>query len=164
MRSRLRPGSLCLLFLGGCAQLPARPELPTESGIAVAAEDTVLDRRAGELESRNPAASAFRLVSEGPEAFAIRAHSADLAGRSIDVQTYIWHADVTGLYLAHRLLEAADRGVSVRLLLDDMDARAKSAGLAALDAHPDIRIRVFNPFATRRGILRQLGELVGSFG
>ena len=50
--------------------------------------------------------------------------SARLAARSLDVQTYIWHADLTGIYLAEQLLESADRGVRVRLLVDDLDARA----------------------------------------
>jgi len=48
------------------------------------------------------------------------------------VQTYIWHADTTGMYLAHRALKAADRGVRVRLLVDDMDARAKNSSSARL--------------------------------
>jgi len=60
------------------------------------------------------------MVIEGPEAFAIRMRSARLAARSLDVQTYLWHSDLTGLYLAHKLIEAADRGVKVRVLLDDM--------------------------------------------
>ena len=94
----------------------------------------------------------------------IRARSARLAGRSLDVQTYIWHADLTGAYLAQRLLEAADRGVKVRLLVDDMDARAKNAGFAALAAHPNIDVRMFNPFASRKGTMSLVGEGLTSFG
>jgi len=74
------------------------------------------------------------------------------------VQTYIWHADTTGLYLAYELLAAADRGVRVRLLVDDFDARAKNSGFAAIAAHPNIEVRLFNPFATRSGGLRLAGE------
>jgi phosphatidylserine/phosphatidylglycerophosphate/cardiolipin synthase-like enzyme len=73
--------------------------------------------------------------------------------RSLDIQTYIWHADLTGVYFAEQLLAATDRGVRVRLLLDDMDARAKNDGYAALAAHPNIDIRMFNPFASRSGTL-----------
>ena len=126
-------------------------------------EGTALDDLIAGPESLHPGASGFRLVIEGPEAFAVRARSALLAGRSLDVQTYIWHADTTGLYLAHRLLEAADRGVRVRLLVDDMDARAKSAGFAALDAHPEIEVRMFNPFVSRRLRVTKLAEMIGSF-
>jgi len=124
---------------------------------------TELDRLIEGPEAAHPGQSGFRLVGHGPEAFAIRARSALLAGRSLDVQTYIWHADTTGMYLAHRLLEAADRGVRVRLLVDDMDARAKNAGFAGLDAHPNIAVRMFNPFKSRTGNLSQMAELIGSF-
>src|SRR5262245_47113296 len=84
--------------------------------------------------------------------------SARLATRSLDVQTYIWHADLTGAYLGQVMLEAADRGVRVRLLVDDLDARAKNDGFGALAAHPNIDVRLFNPWATRSGTVTQLGE------
>jgi putative cardiolipin synthase len=117
----------------------------------------------GEAESRHPGQSGFRLVREGPEAFAIRAATAAAAGRSLDVQTYIWHNDLTGSYLGIQLLKAADRGVKVRLLVDDMDAREKNYGFAALDAHPNIQVRMFNPFESREGTLRYAFEAMGSF-
>ena len=94
----------------------------------------------------------------------IRAQSANMAARSIDVQSYIWHADATGRYLAQLLLAAADRGVRVRLLVDDLDARAKNAGFGALAAHTNIEVRLFNPFATRSGGLRLAGEGLRDFG
>jgi putative cardiolipin synthase len=86
-----------------------------------------------------------------------------MAERSLDVQTYIWNADLTGLYLAHVLLDAADRGVKVRLLVDDLDARAKNVGFAALAAHPNIEVRLFNPFASRAGALRLVSEGLWNF-
>jgi len=138
------------------------PRSPRELSIPPGT-DTELDRLTAGPETQHADESGFRLIHEGPEALAIRAHSALLAGRSLDVQTYIWHADVTGTYLAHRLLQAADRGVRVRILVDDMDARAKNAGFAALDAHPDIEVRMFNPFTSRRGWLKQAWEIVSGF-
>jgi putative cardiolipin synthase len=140
----------------GTSKLPSDVAIPPGAG-------TELDQLIAEPEAQHPGASGFRLVREGPEALAIRARSALLAGRSLDVQTYIWHADVTGMYLAHRLLQAADRGVRVRILVDDMDARAKNAGFAALDAHPQIEVRMFNPFQSRQGWLSQAWEIVSSF-
>ena len=107
--------------------------------------------------------SGFRLLSDGSEAFVVRMQSARFATRSLDVQTYIWHADVTGAYLGQVLLESADRGVRVRLLLDDLDARAKNDGLAALAAHPQVEVRMFNPWVTRKGTLAQAGEFALSF-
>ena len=92
-----------------------------------------------------------------------RLQSARIAGRTLDVQTYIWHDDTTGMYLVKELLEAADRGVRVRLLVDDMDARSKNLGLAGLAAHPNISVRLFNPYASRQGKMAFIGESLGSF-
>jgi len=139
----------------------ARPD--TDDRAMPLAEGTELDRLMEGPEAAHPGQSGFRLVSHGPEALALRARSALLAGRSLDVQTYIWHADLTGQYLAHRVLQAADRGVRVRLLVDDMDARAKNQGFAALDAHPNIRVRMFNPFESRTGVVSKILEIAGRF-
>jgi putative cardiolipin synthase len=158
---RLLP-PLLLFLLAGCASLEPRPELPIQAALP-AGEGTKLDAAIGPAEARHPGQSAFRLVREGPEAFAIRSRTAFLAGRSLDVQTYIWHDDGTGSYLGYRVLEAADRGVKVRLLVDDMDARSKNYGFAALDAHPNIDVRMFNPFATRASSFALAFEAIGSF-
>jgi phosphatidylserine/phosphatidylglycerophosphate/cardiolipin synthase-like enzyme len=69
----------------------------------------------------------------------------------------------TGQYLAVRLLEAADRGVKVRLLVDDLDARDHNYGYAALDAHSNISVRMFNPFKSRAGSVSFMFEAMGSF-
>ena len=150
-----------MLVLAGCASLGPRPELPAQQALAPGS-GTRLDAAFGDAEARHPGQSGFRLLREGPEAFAVRALSAQAAGRSIDVQTYIWHADLTGSYLALALLEAADRGVKVRLLVDDMDARGSNRAFAALAAHDNIDVRMFNPTATRTGTLAFLFEALGS--
>lgn len=165
MTARLLPAvaSMALAtLLAGCASLEPRPELPPDAAVSIGS-GTALDGLIATAEARHPGESGFRLVREGPEAFAIRAHTAAVAGRSLDVQTYIWHDDLTGSYLAARLLDAADRGVKVRLLVDDMDARDKDYVFAALDAHPDIQVRMFNPFESRTGALRFALEALGSF-
>jgi putative cardiolipin synthase len=152
---------LAALALAGCASLAPRPPLP-DTGALSAGEGTPLDAAIGPAEAARPGQSGFRLVREGPEAFAIRAATAVAAGRSLDVQTYIWHDDLTGGFLAVKLLEAADRGVRVRLLVDDMDARGKNFGYAALHAHPNVQVRMFNPFASRSGTLSLVLEGFGS--
>jgi putative cardiolipin synthase len=161
---RARGAFVCVagLLAAGCAQLPEHPHLPPQTALGLQ-PGAALDRALAGAEASHPGASGFRLVVEGMEAFAIRLQSARQAERSIDVQTYIWHADTTGLTLAHELLQAADRGVRVRLLVDDVDARAKNAGFAALDAHPNIEVRVFNPFASRSGSLQMVSEGVRNF-
>ena len=158
------PALACItVFIHGCASLPDRPPLPIQPSIAPGT-DAPLDRAVAGAEAAHAGQSGFRLVIEGMEAFVIRAQSANQAARSLDVQTYIWHADATGRYLAQLLLAAADRGVRVRLLVDDLDARARNAGFGALAAHPNIDVRLFNPFATRSGGLRLAGEGLRDFG
>jgi putative cardiolipin synthase len=153
---------LIALTTSGCAQLQPRGDLPMES--AIPTQGTApLDRAFLPAETSHPRESGFRLLVDGAEAFVVRMHSARMAMRSLDVQTYIWHADLTGKFLAHQLLESADRGVRVRLLVDDMDARAKNAHFAALAAHPDIEVRVFNPFASRNGALGFISEGARNF-
>ena len=153
---------LLAISLAACAHLQPRPELPVQTAIA-SGDNSPLDGLIAAAEARRPGQSAFRLLVEGSEAFVIRVRSARMAARSLDVQTYIWHADLTGMYIAHTLIEAADRGVKVRVLVDDLDARAMNAGLAAVAAHPNVEVRLFNPFASRSGTLRLIGEGLTSF-
>jgi cardiolipin synthase C len=152
---------LSALLLSACAQLPPRPALPDEVSVAVG-HGSRLDSLIEPAESRHAGASGFRLLSDGPEAFAVRARASELAGRSLDVQTYIWHSDLVGRYLTRLLLDAADRGVKVRVLLDDLDGRAKNNGLAALSAHPNIEVRLYNPLASREGTLGSIGDFMSS--
>jgi putative cardiolipin synthase len=154
--------ALAVLSAAGCASLEPRPELPVGTAVPPGL-GTKLDDRIADDEAKHPGESGFRLVSEGTEAFALRIGSAAAAGRSLDVQTYIWNNDGTGLALVYALLVAADRGVKVRLLVDDMDARNKNYGFAALDAHPNIEVRMFNPFRSRTGGLSFIFEALGSF-
>ena len=91
------------------------------------------------------------------DAFAARVQLARRARRSLDVQYYIWNDDLSGRLLLEELRQAAGRGVRVRLLLDDNGIAGMDGALAALDAHPGIEVRLFNPFAYRR--LRWLNYL-----
>jgi len=152
---------LVVVLVSACADLPQRPELAPQVAVPVGT-GTQLDSLIGPAETAQPGAAGFHLLGTGPEAFAVRARSAFLAGRSLDVQTYIWHNDLTGRYLAYALLTAADRGVKVRLLVDDMDARASNYGFAALDAHPNIEVRMFNPLPSRGGTLAFIGDFLSS--
>src|SRR4029450_197402 len=83
--------------------------------------------------------SGFSVVREGERAFMARLAMVDLAEKSLDAQYYIWDGDITGQILADRLIRAADRGVRVRILMDDHYlTKARDFRLAALDAHPNI--------------------------
>ncbi|MGB6030012.1 MAG: phospholipase D family protein, partial [Rhodanobacter sp.] len=96
------------------------------------------------------------------DAFAARAASARLAGRSLDLQYYMWHDDLVGHLLAREVYAAAERGVRVRLLLDDINTKGLDPALLALDAHPNIEVRLYNPFRNRSGVWRLL-EMVQRF-
>lgn len=110
----------------------------------------------------HPGESGIALLQHGPAALLARAVLADLAARSIDVQYYIYEDDLTGLLLTQKLLEAADRGVRVRVLLDDNSQGDREFVLKTLASHPNVAVRVFNPFRARVGWLRPL-ELLTDF-
>ncbi|AWV06072.1 phospholipase D family protein [Marilutibacter maris] len=154
--------SALLFVLLGCTTLPPHPGGPAVAALP-AGEGTRLDEVVQPALDAHPGQSGFHLVSDGVAAFALRGLSGRAAERSLDLQYYIWHDDMTGRLLALELIEAADRGVRVRLLLDDMDARAKSFAIAALAAHPNIDVRLFNPFASRQGLFGKGMEAITSF-
>lgn len=105
----------------------------------------------------HPGKSGVFALSNGRDAFAARVLLADAAERTLDAGYYIWHNDMSGTMLFSALRRAAARGVRVRLLLDDNSTAGLDAVLAALDAHPNIEVRLFNPFSVRRW--RLLGYL-----
>jgi len=112
--------------------------------------DSTLARLLAEELAAHRSLSGFRLLSIGMEAFLMRVALANSARRTLDLQYYIYREDDTGGYLTQALLKAADRGVRVRLLVDDLNLLRRDDDVTALDAHPRIEVRVFNPFATRR--------------
>ncbi|HEV2550321.1 MAG TPA: phospholipase D family protein [Stellaceae bacterium] len=94
----------------------------------------------------HPGLSGFDLVTSGRTAFEARYAFAHLAERTIDAQYFLWADDATGRNLLRALLDAADRGVRVRLLIDDLNRPGADIDLAALNAYPNIQVRLFNPF------------------
>jgi putative cardiolipin synthase len=155
--------TLCLLLLlASCAKLPPRPDLPDDVSLAPATSGAIADLVAPR-EAKHPGQSGFRLISTGTEAYALRAYSAQAAAHSLDIQTYIWHSDLTGKLMAARALAAADRGVRVRILVDDLDARSKNDGFAALDVHPKIEVRLYNPLISREGTASKAAEFSLAF-
>lgn len=148
---------LVLALAAGCATLPEHVEVAASQAIP-AASGTELGRRVIEDSQRYPGASAIVIEDTGRDALLHRAALIEAAERSIDAQYYIWHADLTGNYLAARLVRAADRGVRVRLLLDDLHFAADQATMEHLDRHPLIEVRVYNP-SRSRGIARWLAYI-----
>jgi len=96
----------------------------------------------------------FVPLEDGVDALAMRLLLAERAERTIDAQYFLIHDDVVGRVFIESLLRAADRGVRVRLLIDDIHTDGHDPGLAILDSHPDIEIRLFNPFGSRSSKVR----------
>jgi cardiolipin synthase C len=139
---------LSALLASGCASLPADVQR-TPTYTLQDTSDTRLHRVLQPLVKAHPEKSGFHTLSDGIDAYAARLRLVKAAQKSIDAQYYIWHDDLTGRVLHNQLLEAADRGVRIRILLDDMDTAGKQEILHIIDAHPNIEIRLFNPFAGR---------------
>jgi putative cardiolipin synthase len=128
-----------------------RPDYPRT--VSSAFEDfasTRLGQFFGPAADEHPGLSGFSLLSHGREAFIVRLALADLAERSLDMQYYVWDGDTTGRIIVDHVMRAADRGVRVRLLVDDPFYKASDSVKACLDAHPNVEIRLFNPLTNRR--------------
>jgi len=144
--------ALCLLA-GGCAVLP--PPTPKPPSHAIVDVGTTMlakvSAAARERASAPPDHSGFRPLPEGEFAFDARIALARHAERSLDVQYYLIQNDPIGRRLLRALRDAAQRGVRVRLLIDDLYAAGEDELLAGLAAQPNAEVRVFNPLPVRSG-------------
>ncbi len=140
-----------LSLFGGCSTLPP-PEGRTASAYLTDTADTALGRGVAAAARKAGAPAGHTGIHALPaplDAFAARVLLMRAAERSLDIQYYIWHDDITGRLLLGEALGAAERGVRVRMLLDDNGIAGLDADLAALDAHPNVEVRLFNPFVHR---------------
>jgi putative cardiolipin synthase len=139
-----------------------RWRLPSLEGRSVSTafrdtSDTRLGRAIAPMAAAHPGKSGVYPLIDAHDAFAARILLARAADRSLDIQYYIWNNDLTGNLMFEAIRAAADRGVRVRLLLDDNNTWGLDPILAALDSHPNIEVRLFNPVLQRRH--RLLGYL-----
>lgn len=134
--------------LAGCAALPSL-EGRVASSVITDTDDTRLGMAIAPLAAQHPGVSGIYPLADGRDAFAARALLAAAAERSLDVQYYIWHKDITGTLLFDALRQAAERGVRVRLLLDDNNTSGMDQILTMLGKQKNIDIRLFNPFVPR---------------
>ena len=137
-----------VMACSGCASLPL-PAVKPEAPILHPIQESRLYQASREVTEAFSQKSGFHLLADGKDALAVRLELIELAHSTLDLQYYIWHHDAVGNVLLQRLLAAADRGVRVRLLLDDLDTSGKDDALMMIDAHPNIEIRLFNPFPHR---------------
>jgi len=140
--------SACLLLAGCATTIPRDYERPVSSAFTEPGE-TELGRFFQSEMAAHPGKSGVVLVPTGEWGFRVRAGLSNQAEKTIDVQYYIWETDTAGIILAERILRAADRGVRVRMLLDHVTTKDTDFKFAQMDQHPNIEIRLFNPFANR---------------
>lgn len=149
-------------LLYGCASIQLDVATPPSYAIEQW-QDTTLGRNFAAQLASAPGASGLRLLISGQEAFAARAALAEAAQRSLDLQYHIVAHDTTSTQLLYRALRAANRGVRVRLLIDDVNPELRDSDLANLALHPNVEVRLFNPFAIRDpSSLSRILELLGN--
>lgn len=137
-----------LFILSGCSSLPEKINF-VDSYAYPSPTNTLLSKQVSEINQMHPDLSGFYPIIDSMDALTTRIKLINSATQSIDAQYYIWHNDISGRSLFHRLLAAADRGVKVRLLLDDLDAIKNETLLSKINSHSKIEIRLFNPLSNR---------------
>nr|WP_299245797.1 phospholipase D family protein [uncultured Halomonas sp.] len=137
------------MLLSGCGTVDVNRQ-PSTALPSAAVKSTFLGAWADQASQGQEAANGVRLLSDGREAFALRTSLANHAQKTLDVQSYIFEDDHAGRALLERMLKAAERGVRVRLLLDDTASLGKQELLAAFASHANVQVRLFNPIPVGR--------------
>ncbi len=155
-------------FASGCATRPpaATFDQPVTHALPPSVATPLATALAGP-ERAHPGESGFRVLPNGTEALQMRIALARAATRTLDMQYYIANEDTTGKLLLAAALYAADHGVRVRMLVDDLNFKDIDSVMAALNTHDNIEIRVFNPFGSAQDSLYQRTQnfvtQIGSF-
>lgn len=159
------------VLIGGCASKPPERERPPPSQAAAPRPDGVFAGIESSFATRHGTqVSGFQLLESNADGLKWRLVLIDDARHSIDLQYYVWFGDASGQLLMARIIAAADRGVKVRVLFDDLttmlrrmtDPELRDGLLARIDGHPNIEIRVFNPWR-ERDWLGRAGEALTDF-
>jgi putative cardiolipin synthase len=147
----VRYGTLVLaIFLVGCASVPH--DIPKMSSVHITdTTDTYFGQRVASWADLHGEKSGFYPLGQGMDALAARLRMLEKAEKSVDLQYFLMKDDTAGQVMLHALLKAADRGVRVRFLLDDIFTSAPDQNLLLINQHPNIEVRLFNPIS-RRGM------------
>ncbi|HXR58806.1 MAG TPA: phospholipase D family protein [Burkholderiales bacterium] len=137
-------------LLGACTALPPAAEQPkSESSALGRPERTALGRSVAARASGHGGLSGFRFLTSGAEGFFTRMQLLKSAQRAADIQYFLFEDGDTGKLITDAMREAADRGVRIRLLVDDADFARRGDLITELDRHPNVEVRIFNPFSYR---------------
>jgi cardiolipin synthase C len=166
---QIRPRLIALLatvaLLAGCASVPEPPPAVRSHALAPRHGGALADLETRLAETHGPELSGFMLLQRNEDALVWRLALIDTARHSLDLQYYVWFGDRVGQILLARVIAAADRGVRVRLLVDDLNTMLRTMSTvemrdalhAALDRHPNIEVRVFNGWHGR-SLLERVAE------
>ena len=136
---------IVLILISGCASLPQNFDRPVSHAYMDTGDTSLGKARRSEIDAHKEE-SGFLLLDNGLDAFVARAVLAGRAERSIDLQYFMYHNDLVANLLTDQLIKAADRGVRIRILVDDIDMGGRDLGAAAMDNYPNIEVRLLNPF------------------
>ncbi|MCH7337717.1 phospholipase D family protein [Acinetobacter sp. NIPH 2699] len=140
-----------VLTATGCSTLPKHKTLPTpQTTFQVDHSQTSLAQIIQPIQEQHPELTGYHVLFEPLEALSARLSLIDKAEKSLDLQYYIWDNDKVGALALHALIRAADRGVKIRLLIDDNNAKQTEGIFLALAQHPNIEIKLFNPYRFRK--------------
>ncbi|MFW2078556.1 phospholipase D family protein [Acinetobacter sp. ULE_I010] len=139
-----------LLSLSACTTLPKQQNIQPEYAYDIDTQQTDLAKIITPLKQQNPELTGYHVLYDPLEAIAARINLIERAEKTLDLQYYIWDNDKIGSLALYKIIEAADRGVKVRLLIDDNNAGKMEGVYLALDQHPNIEVKLFNPYRFRR--------------
>jgi len=146
---------LFLLSLTACSSLPTQSPKQASNFLTHYKKNSYLEQKFSPLAQQHPNKTGFFLVANGVDAFAIRRALIQKSENKIDIQYYFISEDQSGTKFFALLKQAANRGVRVRLLIDDISLDSDSPLLKDAATHPNIEVRVFNPFSRRFSRLPQ---------
>jgi putative cardiolipin synthase len=161
---------LATLLLAGCATAPATFPRPAPEYAQPPQPDGEFSQLEAKIrQTHGDDSSGFLLLDENREGLEWRLALVDSARHTLDLQYYLWFGDESGLLLMKRVVHAADRGVKVRIIIDDLDTMLRDAATpelrdmatAGIDAHPNIEIRLFNAWKSR-SLIGRGAEMVGN--
>lgn len=139
------------LAVTGCSTLPKHKiETTHQTAFQIDTSQTSLAQIIQPLQEQHPDLTGYHVLYEPLEALAARLRLIDRAEKTLDLQYYIWDNDKVGALALHALIRAADRGVKIRLLIDDNNAKHTEGIFLALAQHPNIEVKLFNPYRFRK--------------
>jgi cardiolipin synthase C len=148
--ARILAATMLQLATSACSTLPPGSAFPKDaSRTHLSAQDTRLGAHFQQNGPVHEARSGFHVISVGVDGFLARIELIDAAERTLDLQYYIFRGDETGTLIREALTRAARRGVRIRVLVDDADTQPGDERIFALDAFPNVEVRIYNPWRYR---------------